>query len=135
MSEDQTPPEMPPVQATSENTVPNSNPYTASPAPPVQTDFSRPPVPSQASLTDRLVPASNPRSLIAYYLGVFGLIPGCCVVLSPAAIVLGIMGLKHFNKHPEAGGKAHSLTGIILGVLGLLGILGFYILIQVYRVD
>ncbi len=64
-----------------------------------------------------LIPYKNARALWAYYLGVFSLIPFIGVPLGIAALVLGIKGLKYANLHPEAKGKGHSWTGIILGAL------------------
>jgi hypothetical protein len=39
------------------------------------------------------------------------------VPLGIAALVLGIKGLKYAELHPEAKGKVHAWTGIILGAL------------------
>src|SRR3989442_1081509 len=38
-----------------------------------------------------LIPYTNPKALIAYYLGIFGLIPCLGAILGPAALVLGIL--------------------------------------------
>ena len=89
--------------------------------PPIQQDFRQPPGPASYSRpqTDspmsKMIPTANPPALIAYYLAIFGLVPGFCLVLSPAAVVLGIVGLKRIQSTPGLPGKAHALIGIILG--------------------
>src|SRR3954447_21804778 len=47
-----------------------------------------------------IIPYKNPQALIAYYLGVFGLIPGIGALLGPAALVLGIRGLRYVKREP-----------------------------------
>lgn len=64
-----------------------------------------------------LIPYKNARALTAYYLGIFSLIPCVGIPLGIAALILGIGGLKFAQAHPEARGKAHAWTGIILGGL------------------
>jgi hypothetical protein len=71
--------------------------------------------------TGGLIPYKNPTALIGYYLGVFGLIPCLGLVLGPAALILGIIGLRHANRHPEARGIGHAITAIVLGTLATLG--------------
>lgn len=89
--------------------------------PPVQQDFSQPPgptsyaPPTSDSPMSKMIPTANPPALIAYYLAIFGLVPGFCLVLSPAAVVLGIVGLKKIQANPELPGKVHAMIGIILG--------------------
>ena len=41
--------------------------------------------------------------------------------LGPAAVILGILGLRHVNRHREAKGTGHAFTGIVLGFLATLG--------------
>ncbi len=105
--------------------------------PPVQTDFSQPPSigsypRAQADSTmNKLIPTGNPPALIAYYLAIFGLIPGFCLFLSPAAIVLGFIGLKKIRETPGLPGKAHAMVGIILGgivtLICLVGVIAIII--------
>ena len=66
-----------------------------------------------------IIPYKNAKALIAYYCGVFSLIP--CFPIGLIGLVLGILGLKYAKEHPEAKGKIHAWVGIILG--GLFGIL------------
>jgi hypothetical protein len=70
---------------------------------------------------ETLIPYRNPRGLIAYYLGVFSLIPCLGLVLGPAALILGFMGLGYRKRHPTAGGTGHAITGIVLGAITTLG--------------
>jgi hypothetical protein len=71
-----------------------------------------------------IIPYRNPRALIAYYLGVFGLIPCLGLLLGPAALVLGILGVRYASKNPEAKGMAHAIVGIVLGGLASLANVG-----------
>jgi hypothetical protein len=64
-----------------------------------------------------VVPYKNPKALIAYYLGIFSLIPCFGLLLGIAAFILGILGLKFLKTHPMAHGKVHAWIGIILGGL------------------
>jgi hypothetical protein len=68
-----------------------------------------------------LIPYKNPKALIAYYCGVFALIPCLGAVLGPIALTLGILGIQFVNKNPTAKGTGHAITGIVLGVLTTLG--------------
>ena len=63
-----------------------------------------------------LIPKNN-SALAAYYIGVFSILFG--FVLGPAAIVFGILGLRHASKHPEAKGAIHAAAGIVCGIIGL----------------
>ena len=64
-----------------------------------------------------LIPYKNPKSLWAYYLGLFSLIPCLGIFLGIAALVLGIGGLRYANLHPEARGKVHAWVGVIMGYI------------------
>lgn len=67
--------------------------------------------------TGGVIPYKNPKALLAYYCGVFSLIP--CFGIGPgiAGVILGIMGLRYRREHPETKGSAHAWIGIILGGL------------------
>lgn len=77
----------------------------------------------------RIIPYRNQPALIGYYLSVFGLIPCLGLPLAPAAIPLGIVGLKRARREAEARGKIHAWVAIILGSLssivwiGLIGLM------------
>ena len=62
-----------------------------------------------------IIPYRNAPALIAYYLGIFSLIPCVGFVLGIAAFILGIIGLRRARQYPEAKGKVHAWIGIILG--------------------
>jgi len=71
----------------------------------------------------RRIPYKNTKALTAYYCGVFSLIPCFGFFLGFVALVFGILGLQYAKAHPEAQGKSHAWTGIILGGLWVIGIL------------
>jgi len=75
-----------------------------------------------------IIPYKNPKALIAYYVGIFGLIPCLGLILGPAAIVLGIMGLRYKATYPRAKGTAHAIVGIVLGSLETLANWGVILL-------
>ena len=66
-----------------------------------------------------IIPYRNPCALIAYYLGVFSVIPFIGIVLGITAFVLGIFGLRIRRRNPAAGGVVHAWIGIVAG--GLFG--------------
>src|SRR5262245_1879059 len=78
----------------------------------------------QKDAVETLIPYKNPMGLMAYYAGVFALIPCVGLVLGPAAFILGILGIRYANKYPTAGGKGHAIAGIVLGALVVLGHFG-----------
>ena len=83
------------------------------------------PAPAQGGGADEavatVIPYKNPKALIGYYLGVFSLIPCLALVLGPAALILGILGLRDRNKNPQMRGTAHAIVAIVLGSLTTLG--------------
>jgi hypothetical protein len=76
-----------------------------------------------------IIPYKNARALIAYYLGIFSLIPIAGLLLGPPAVLFGILGIRYVSKHPAAHGTGHALAGIIIGSLTSLGNWGLVILI------
>jgi membrane-bound ClpP family serine protease len=66
-----------------------------------------------------IIPYRNVPALIAYYLGIFGLIPGVGLALGPAALILGIIGLRKARAQSKAHGTGHAIAGIVLGVIDL----------------
>lgn len=68
-----------------------------------------------------IVPYRNMPALLAYYFGVFSLIPCLGLPLSVAAIVLGIIGLLTAAKNPGAHGRVHAIVGIVLGLVTSIG--------------
>jgi hypothetical protein len=73
-----------------------------------------------------LIPYKNPQALVAYYLGVFAVIPVIGILLGLTAFVLGILGLRYRRRNPAAGGAVHAWIGIVAG--GLFGF-GWLVLI------
>ncbi len=91
------------------------NPYTfqgSGAAPYVQTH-------GTGDATGGLIPYKNVPALVGYYVGIFSLFP-CIPVLSIAAIVLGIMGIKKVAREPAVKGTVHAWIGIVLGGISLI---------------
>ncbi len=87
---------------------------------------------SGTTVTDHLIPVKNPASLVAYYCGVFGLIPCATPLLGPASLIAGIIGMRQARE--RAVGFTHSLTGIILGSLETIAmVIGIYLLVRYAR--
>jgi len=78
--------------------------------------------------TGGVIPYKNVPALVSYYLGVFSLIPCFGIPLGLAAVILGIIVLVKYKKHPQIRGVVHALVGIILGGLMLLVNLAFIVL-------
>lgn len=70
-------------------------------------------------LTGGIIPYKNPRALAAYYLGVFGLIPGLGFIPAAFAVPFGIAGLRARARHPAVRGRIHAWIGIVLGSLAV----------------
>ena len=68
-----------------------------------------------------VIPYKNPKALIGYYLAVFSLIPCAGLLLGPAAVILGVLGLRERNKKPQMRGTAHAIVAIVLGGITGLG--------------
>ena len=93
-----------------------------------------PNAPSQeGDATGGVIPYKNPQALIAYYLGIFSLIPLFGFFLGCAALPLGIFGLKKRNQNPMIRGAVHAWVGIILGGLSVVGHLAIIVLIVAAR--
>jgi hypothetical protein len=67
-----------------------------------------------------IVPTSNPKALLAYYCGIFGLIPVLGFILGPLALLFGILGLRSSSRNRKVRGAGHAIAGVILGPLGLV---------------
>lgn len=128
---------LPPVPPTPQQPLPHSF-TTPSPIPsPLPQPHAAPyqhPVPQiaphdqQGDGTGGLIPYKNPMALFGYYVSVFGLIPCAGLILGPAAIAMGIMGLKYNKANPHTKGVAHAYVAIVLGSLELLGHLAFFLM-------
>jgi hypothetical protein len=70
--------------------------------------------------TAGIIPYKNPNALLAYYIGLFSLMPGIGFFMAIIAIWLGISGLRYAKEHPVVKGKVHAWVGIICGGFWLL---------------
>ncbi len=78
-----------------------------------------------------LIPTKNSSALIAYYLGVFSIIPCLGIPMGLTALFLGIRGLQYVKQYPAVKGRTHAWVGIIAG--GFFGI-GYLVLTVIYLV-
>jgi hypothetical protein len=74
-----------------------------------------PPVPVQGDATGGIIPYKNAPALIAYYLGIFGLIPLIGLLLAIPAFILGIIGLRKRAETPAVKGAVHACDWHRLG--------------------
>lgn len=74
----------------------------------------------QGDATGGIIPYKNPPALIAYYCGVFSLIPCVGFILGLAAVILGVSGLKKRKQNPLIRGQVHAWIGIVLGSLVII---------------
>jgi hypothetical protein len=96
-----------------------SSPY-APPAAPVYPQTQAPaPVSTGGDSTGGVIPYKNVPALIAYYCGVFSIIP--CFAIGIAGFVLGIIGLKKRKENPAIKGSVHAWIGILAG--GFFGLI------------
>jgi len=68
-----------------------------------------------------LIPYKNPAALLAYYLGVFSLIPCLGIFFGLFGLKFGLKGLRFSKENPNAGGRLHAYVGIFVG--GFFGVL------------
>ena len=83
-------------------------------------EFQQPGPTEQGDATGGIIPYKNGHALVAYYLGVFSIIPCFGLLLAIPALILGIIGLKKRKANPLIKGSAHAWVGIIMG-LGQVG--------------
>ena len=76
-----------------------------------------------------IIPYKNPKALIGYYLAVFSLIPAAGLVLGPAAVILGALGLRDRRRQPAMHGLGHAIFALVFGGLTTLGHLAAIVLI------
>ncbi|MBI5189186.1 MAG: zinc ribbon domain-containing protein [Nitrospirae bacterium] len=62
-----------------------------------------------------VIPYRNKPALVAYYLGVFSIIPVLGIFLGIAAFVLGLKGRRNAIDNPERKGIVHAWIGILAG--------------------
>ncbi len=75
---------------------------------------------AQGDATGGIIPYKNPPALIAYYCGVFSLIPFIGIFVGIPGIFLGVLGLRMRRARPIIRGAVHAWIGIILGGLTTL---------------
>ena len=73
--------------------------------------------PTDGDATGGVIPYKNPCALIAYYLGIFSLLPCIGILMSIPALVLGIIGLRQRARNPVIKGSVHAWIGIVMGGL------------------
>ena len=78
-------------------------------------EFQQPGPTAQGDATGGIIPYKNGHALVAYYLGVFSIIPCFGLLLAIPALILGIIGLKKRKANPLIKGSAHAWVGIIMG--------------------
>ncbi len=78
-----------------------------------------------------IIPYKNPHALVGYYLGIFSCFPLLGLLLGPAAIVLGIVGIRRRKAEPKRRGLAHAWIAISFGIIGLAIGLLFAVLIVI----
>jgi uncharacterized protein YqgC (DUF456 family) len=76
---------------------------------------------TEGDATGGIIPYKNPAALIAYYLGIFSILPCIGILLAVPALILGIIGLQQRNKNPAIKGSVHAWIGIVMG--GLMTVL------------
>ena len=75
------------------------------------------PVSAEGDATGGVIPYKNMPALLAYYLGLFSLIPCFGLFLAVPAFILGIVGLYKRSQNPAIKGSVHAWIGIVLGGL------------------
>lgn len=86
---------------------------------PVQTS----PVPAPLKVghaLDHVIPTRNQPALLGYYYAIFGLLPIAGLVLSPAAICYGLIGLDRGNRIPRHIGYGHAMFAVVTGIIGAI---------------
>ena len=78
------------------------------------------PMTATGDATGGVIPYKNPPALIAYYCGIFSLLPILGLVFGIAAFILGVVGLRQRKANPVIKGSVHAWIGIVLGGLTTL---------------
>ncbi len=74
----------------------------------------------EGDATGGLIPYKNPKALIAYYLGIFSMLPLLGLPLGIAALVLGFLGIRDYKRSPIIKGVVHAWIGIGCSLFGML---------------
>lgn len=67
--------------------------------------------------TGGVIPYKNMPALLAYYLGLFSLLPVVGLLLALPALILRIVGLRKRAQNPAVKGSVHAWIGIVMGGL------------------
>lgn len=92
------------------------------PPPPAPPSAAPPPlskVAPEGDATGGIIPYKNPQALIAYYLGLFSIIPVLGFFLAIPALFLGFSGLKKYRENPVIKGTVHAWIGIVFSVISI----------------
>ena len=76
--------------------------------------------PVEGDATGGIIPYKNPAALIAYYCGVFSLIPILGLFVGVPGVVLGVVGLRKRRANRVIKGAVHAWSGIVFGVVTTL---------------
>lgn len=79
--------------------------------------------------TSVIIPYKNVPALVGYYVSVASLIPIAALLLGPAAVILGVIGLKKVKAEPRVHGTAHAWVAICLGSITFLGHVALVVLV------
>jgi hypothetical protein len=76
------------------------------------------PAPEAATpgVVGRMIPTRNRPALVGYYCAFAACLPYAGPVFAVAAIVLGVMGVRLAQRHPEVRGGLHALFAIVGGI-------------------
>ncbi len=66
-----------------------------------------------------IIPYKNVKALVAYYLGIFSMIPLLGLILTLPALILGFAGLAQARARPHTKGIIHCWVGIITAIISL----------------
>ena len=67
-----------------------------------------------------IIPTKNAPALLAYYLGLFSILPLFGLPMGIVAVIQGSKGWRMAKETPQVHGKAHAGIGIGCGSIGLL---------------
>lgn len=71
--------------------------------------------PTESDAVATIIPYRNKPALIGYYVSIAGMIPFLGLLAAPAALVLGIIGVRRRAREPHLKGYAHAIIAIVLG--------------------